>query len=192
MGTRMAPSFANLSVGRLERKFLLTQNVKPREWWRFIDDIFAIWTHGELSLRDFIQSLNHHHPTSKITATWSAEKITLLDTTLYLDNGRIKMNLHVKPMDKHQYLRINSCHHKHHKASIPYTQALWFGCICSEGQVFKNMTRELKQYFPSWGYNEQLLTKQIQRALNISRQACLQPKQNRESLLTFLWSSLTI
>ena len=180
MGTRMAPSFANLFMGRLEREFLLTQNVKPREWWRFIDDIFAIWTHGELILRHFIESLNCHHPTIKFTATWSAEKITFLDTTVYLDNGRIKTDLHVKPTDKHQYLRMDSCHPKHCKASIPYSQALRLRRICSEEQVFKNRTRELKQHFLSRGYKEQHLNKQIQRALNTSREACLQSKQNRE------------
>ena len=43
-----------------------------------------------------------------------------------------------------------------------------------------NRTRKLKQYFLSLGYNEQHLTKKIQRALNIFREACLQLKQNRE------------
>ena len=31
-------------------EFLLTQDIKPQVWWSFIDDIFAIWTHGEQSL----------------------------------------------------------------------------------------------------------------------------------------------
>ena len=180
MGTRMAPSFANLFMGKLEREFLLTQDVKPREWWRFIDDIFAIWTHGESLLRHFIESLNRHHPTIKFTANWSAQAVTFLDTTVYLENGRIRTDLHVKPTDKHQYLRMDSCHPIHCKASIPYSQALRLRRICSEEQVFKNRARELKQHFLSRGYNEQHLNKQIQRALNTSREACLQPKQNRE------------
>ena len=50
MGTRMAPSYANLFMGKLEREFLRTQNKLPLVWWRYIDDIFAIWTHGEPSL----------------------------------------------------------------------------------------------------------------------------------------------
>ena len=78
MGTRMASSFANLFTGRLECELMQTQNVKPQEWWRFIDDIFTIWTHGESSLRDFIESLNPHYRTIKFTATWSAEKNNVL------------------------------------------------------------------------------------------------------------------
>ena len=69
MGTRMAPSYANLFLGKLERKFLATQNRIPRVWWRYIDDTFAIWTHGEPALRAFIENLNCHHPTIKFTAS---------------------------------------------------------------------------------------------------------------------------
>ena len=76
MGTQMVPSFANLFMGKLEREFVLTQSTKPQVWWRFSDDIFAIWTHGKQSLRKFIESLNHYHPTIKFTGTWSAEKVT--------------------------------------------------------------------------------------------------------------------
>ena len=102
MGTRMAPSYANLFMGKLEREFLLTQDLKPRVWWRFIDDIFAIWTHGEQSLNRFIESLNRHHPTIKFTTNWSAEKVTFLDTTVYLkEDGLIGTDLYVKPTDKH-------------------------------------------------------------------------------------------
>ena len=36
MGTRMAPSYANLFMGKLEHEFLATQNRLPREWWRYI------------------------------------------------------------------------------------------------------------------------------------------------------------
>ena len=40
--------------------------------------------------------------------------------------------------------------------------------------------------------HEQHLSEEIQRELNITRDACLQSKQNRENLLVFLWWSLTI
>ena len=64
MGPRMAPSYANLFMGKLEREFLQTQDKMPRVWWRYIDDIFAIWDHGEPTLRVFIKkNINRHHST---------------------------------------------------------------------------------------------------------------------------------
>ena len=118
MGTRMAPSYANLFMGKLEREFLQTQDKIPREWWRHIDDIFAIWAHGEPSLRVFIENLNRHHPTIKFTASWSANEVTFLDTRVFLRDGLIGTDLHVKPTDTHQYLRMDSCHPHHCKTSI--------------------------------------------------------------------------
>ena len=117
-------------MGKLERKFLRTQDIEPRVWWRFKDDIFAIWTHEKQVLSRFIESLNRHHPTIKFTATWSAEQVTLLDTTVYLKDGQIGTDLYTKPMEKPQYLRMDSCHPFHCKASILYSQALRLRYIC--------------------------------------------------------------
>ena len=181
MGTRMAPSYANLFMGKLECEFLLTQDLKPRVWWRFIDDIFAIWTHGEQSLLRFIESLNRHHTTIKFTAYWSAEKVTFLDTTVYLrENGLIGTDLYVKRTYKHQYLRMDSCHRKNCNASIPFSQALRLGRICSEDRIYIQRTRELKQYSLTRGYHEQHLENEFKIAHDTSREAWLQLKLNQE------------
>ena len=130
-------------MGKLEREFLGTQNKLPRVWWRYIhvDDIFAIWTHGEPSLRVFIENLNRHHPTIKFTASWSAEEVTFLDTRVYMRDGLVGTDLHVKPTDTHQYLRMDSCHPHHCKTSIPYSQALRLRRICSEEEHLLKWTR---------------------------------------------------
>ena len=35
MGTKMAPSYANIFMGEIERQFLDTQDYKPLVWWRY-------------------------------------------------------------------------------------------------------------------------------------------------------------
>ena len=62
MGTRMAPSYANLFMGSLEEDFLNSEDSKPDLWLRFIDDIFLLWTHGHDSLLLFLERLNSRHP----------------------------------------------------------------------------------------------------------------------------------
>ena len=96
----------------------------PLVWWRFIDDIFVIWTHGEPALLEFLDELNQFHTTIKFTANWSAEEVIFLDTVTNLKDGHVETDLHVKPTDKHQYLHVMSCHPKHCKTAIPYSQAL--------------------------------------------------------------------
>ena len=44
MGTRMAPAYANVFMGDLERKLLAQSPLKPFIWWRYMDDIFMVWT----------------------------------------------------------------------------------------------------------------------------------------------------
>ena len=36
-------------------KFLESQTLKPLVWFRHIDDIFLIWTHGEEKLKKFME-----------------------------------------------------------------------------------------------------------------------------------------
>ena len=37
-------------------------------WWRYIDDIFFLWEHGENKLKSFIDKIDKVHPTIKFTA----------------------------------------------------------------------------------------------------------------------------
>ena len=53
LGTHMAPSYANVFMGKLESSLLQKVSMKPDIWWRYIDDVFAIWLHGEQNLTFF-------------------------------------------------------------------------------------------------------------------------------------------
>ena len=59
MGTKMAPSYANLFMGVLEKQMLSSYKHKPLVYFRYIDDIFMIWTDGEDSLNDFLAHCNN-------------------------------------------------------------------------------------------------------------------------------------
>ena len=88
----------------LERDFLQTQDHQPFLWLRCIDDIFFIWTHGEKKLQNFLQKLNKFHPNIKFTHESSKENISFLDLNVKLLEGKLETDLHIKPMDSHQYL----------------------------------------------------------------------------------------
>ena len=69
---------AILFMADLEEKILNVFEEKPMIWWRYIDDIFFIWEHGEESLEKFLNKLNTFHPTIKFTAEYSKEAIKFL------------------------------------------------------------------------------------------------------------------
>ena len=88
----MAPSYTNLFMRKFEQLFLQTQNKLPLVCWGYIDDVFAIWTHGVPFLNVFSRELNNYHMTIKFTADWSAQDVTFLDTRVYIKNGRVEMD----------------------------------------------------------------------------------------------------
>ena len=106
-------------------------------WWRYVDDIFFIWEHGEESLEVFIiEQPNMFHSITKFTAEYSKEEVNFLDVNIKLIDGELKIVLSVKPTNTHQFLDPTSCHPYHCKKGIPYSQALRFNSICSNNEIF--------------------------------------------------------
>ena len=63
MGTKMAPSFANLFLAKFEHDALSNEPYLPHTWLRFLDDIFVIWSEGSDKLEVFVDYLSNLHPT---------------------------------------------------------------------------------------------------------------------------------
>ena len=183
MGTRMAPSYANIFMDSLERKILAEEERIPSTWWRYIDDIFAIWPHGEQHLTTFINQINQFHPSIKFTAEWSSKSVSFLDTEVSIDDEEfLTTDLHVKKTDTYQYLHRDSCHPYHCKHGIPYSQALRIRRICSEEENYLRRVRELKGFLTNRGYDEDEVQTQIDKAARFDREALLQSKQSKTPL----------
>ena len=96
----MAPNYAIFFMSAREEKILESAPLKPRICWRYIDDIFFIWEHGEDSLNLFLEHLNKAHPTIKFMAEYSRSKIYFLDVSV---RNRLATDFYMKPTDTHQY-----------------------------------------------------------------------------------------
>ena len=81
-----------------EEKMLERFEKKRMIWWRYIDNIFFIWEHGEESLKVFIEQVNMFHSTIKLAAEYSKEEVNFLDENIKLIDGELKTyNLKQKP-----------------------------------------------------------------------------------------------
>ena len=58
IGTNFAPPCACIFMDKVETEFLESQVYKLLVWFRYIDDVFLIWTHVEEKLRLFLKDLN--------------------------------------------------------------------------------------------------------------------------------------
>ena len=121
IGTKFAPLYACIFMDQVESKFLQTQKFQPLVWFRYIDDIFLIWTHGENSLKNLMTEINNFNPNIKFTYEFSKASINFLHLNIKLSNGKIQTSLYVKPTNHHQYPHFQSSHPKHTKRSIIYS-----------------------------------------------------------------------
>ena len=84
--------------------FVETQQLQPFNWLRYIDGIFFIWTHvEEWWLIFFLRDLNEFHTSLKCTYETSQNSVTFLDLNVSLKDGVVFTDLHIKPIDDHQF-----------------------------------------------------------------------------------------
>ena len=141
-------------MAKWEEEILNEIELKPYLWWRYIDDIFFLWEHGEEKLQKFIEHLNEKHLTIKFTAEWSQTLINFLDVTFSHIGVKVTTDLCVKPTDSYQYLHSSSCHPYHCKKGIPYSQALCLSRICSDPNSFDRRCNDLEKWLIERGYSE--------------------------------------
>ena len=153
MGTRLAPSYANLFMADFEDKFVYTYPDQPRWWKQYIDDIFLLWTLGREKLDKFITHLNNCHPSIKFTAHISDSSADFLDTTVkWGSENKLLTDLHTKVTDSHNYLHYNSSHPRNMTRNLPYSQFLRLKCICSLHGIYSPDHVALKPYMMQRSY----------------------------------------
>ena len=191
MGTRAAPNFANVYMGRLEEQFVYRTVWFDYiiDWVRFIDDIFLIWNGHNDSLAEFIEYLNGVVPSIKFTHEVSHYSVNFLDTKVIKDTrGNISTDVYQKPTDTHPYLHWTSAHPPHLKYSIPYSQALRLRRICSSTETLKQRIVEYSNFFVACGYQKGRVLAEMRKVLSITQEESLLPRQrgttNRIPLVT--------
>ena len=156
IGTKFAPPYANLFLAYLEEHTILKDApLQPDLWWRYLDDVFCIWTHGEEALKTFEQFLNGVHPTINFTSKiMKNNSVDFLDVQLTKQGNMLSTDLYTKPVDTHQYLHSSSCHPFNCKKSIAYGQALRLKRICSDEEILKDRLDDLKTWMLKRGYKK--------------------------------------
>ena len=101
----------------------MSQYLQPLLWLHYINEIFFIWTHGKEKIVQFLNKLNNLHLNLSFIYETSIE-------------------CYIKPTDGHQ-----SSHPRHINVSIPYSQALRSGRICSSEKYFRAHICQMKNCF---------------------------------------------
>ena len=132
MGTRMAPSYANIFMGVFEESMLATapNGRLTLLFHRFIDDVFGVWIYGEEALMEFFAHANQCHPDIVFTHS-HGKSVAYLDVQASIQEDRIVTDLYEKPTNTHQYLLPSSNHPPHVHRNLPYGLGIRFRTIVS-------------------------------------------------------------
>ena len=123
-------------MDKVETEFLKKESVKPWLWFRYIDDIFFIWTGNEGKLAEFMARLDMFHPNLKFRWESSRSSVNFLDVVVGIEGNNFVTDVYYKPNDCHQFLHYESSHPIHIKRSIVYSQGLRIKRICFTYDLF--------------------------------------------------------
>ncbi|XP_060600672.1 uncharacterized protein LOC132754094, partial [Ruditapes philippinarum] len=181
MGSSMAPAYASLFMGKLEKDFIESRNIKPTLWLRFLDDIFLIWDDTREELENFIRDLNDFHPTIKFTQTISSSCVDFLDVRVSKNDCTLSTNIFVKNTNNHQYLHYTSCHPKACKNGIPYSQGKRYCRIISDDSTFEDSLVDLKDFFLKREYPKEVIDNAFEKINSMSQNEALRLTESSQS-----------
>ena len=170
MGTKMAPAYAIIFMESVENSFISSFPLKKTVYYRYIDDIFMIWTHGIDNFKQFFNNANNIHP--NITFTYeTSTALPFLDvlttTNNNNNNNTIYTTAYCKSTDRHSYLHYKSNHPIHVKHSNFFYQLIRYKRICSDLRDIIKCSKELTHRFLTKGYPMTIIYKQLQKVVNI-------------------------
>ncbi|KAJ8919390.1 hypothetical protein NQ315_016483 [Exocentrus adspersus] len=115
MGSSLSPIMSNIFMEHFEETYVKSYINKPKIWWRYVDDVFSIWPHGQDNLTDFLNFLNNIEPTIKFTLELEENnKLPFLDVMISKNteiNSNFQTNVYRKKTNTNRYLNFNSNHH---------------------------------------------------------------------------------
>jgi hypothetical protein len=156
MGSPLSPVNGNFFMEDFEKKSIEQATRKPVCWFRYVDNTFLIWPHGQEKLTEFLNHLNRLH--NKIQFTMEIEEeghLPFLDIDIYTKtDGSLGHKVCRKPTHTNLYLHQNSHHHPANKQSIPASLIQRAKALCDEDSLTKEL-EFITTFFKDNGYGPQ-------------------------------------
>ena len=169
MATRMAPSYTNLFMARLEENFSQKANTNfiSSLHWRYISHLPI-----QLERPHQIHDMNNAHPTIKFTEEHSQSEVVFLDTIVKRLNQNLYTDLYTKPTDMYSYLYFTSSHPKHTCHNGPYGQFLRLRRYCHFDDDFNRHADAMTQHYLKRWYMQDLITQSRYKAFAVLHHGC--------------------
>ncbi|XP_018569905.1 uncharacterized protein LOC108909916 [Anoplophora glabripennis] len=113
MGSPLSPVLVNIYMEALEKKALESTTLKPKCWYRYVDDTFIIWPHRRNNVADFLDHIDGIH--LDIQFTMEVDKnaaLSFLDVLVERKpDGTLGHRVYRKRTHTDKYLNAESHHH---------------------------------------------------------------------------------
>ena len=160
MGKDYAPSLADLFLEYFDER-AMAYHVTPRHYFRFLDDVFFVFSGTRGQLSEFNGYLNGLINSISVELTPHSFAAEFLDTFIYKsiegDKCILRSRVYFKPVDTHQLLHAHSFHPKHTCKGIVKSQLIRFKRICSTKSEYDWACQVLFPILGKRGYNERAL-----------------------------------
>lgn len=162
MGKRFAPAYANIFMADWEERALNKCDKKPFCYFRYLDDIFGIWTYSKDDFEVFITTLDTFDPSIRLKYQFHEHSIDFLDTTVYKGSTfcrdhKLDIKVYFKETDTHALLFKTSFHPKHTFRGLIKSQLLRFRRICTRDHDFREAVQILFRTLRTRGYSRPFL-----------------------------------
>ena len=155
---------------------------RPTAWFRFRDDVYDPWKHGEVELIKFTEWLNTLHPRIKFTVTYKlGEGVEYLDTYIYDIDGVIHTKIHSKESDTHAYLPPTSCHPYHICKNNPSQVARRVRKLNSEECNYLVAREDFSEHLALRGYSTSSINEAFEKFDNIDRSSLYSTKEHQST-----------
>ncbi|XP_040285898.1 uncharacterized protein LOC120999093 [Bufo bufo] len=184
MGTRFAPSYANLFLAQWEREFIDSHRGGDLVLWRrYIDDIILIWKGDQESLNKFISELNINNLNLTFIRSTENIEIEFLDLSITKVGEKYVCKTFQKPSSRNAFILHSSCHLPNWLLNVPFGQFRRLKRNCTEGAQFEVEAMHLRDKFLAKQYPSNLLEDSLERVRKLSRRTLLTVKtaQNKET-----------
>ena len=157
MGLSCSPSLANIFLIDFDQKAMEGFKIKPRIFFRYLDDCFFTFKGNLLELSQYKEYLNSLVPNINLTFTHSHTTADFLDTTIFKCESEgtfhLQTKVFFKTTDSHALLHHSSFHPRHIFGAIVFSQLLRFRRLSSFREDYNETCNILLPYLTERGYS---------------------------------------
>ncbi len=181
MGTPVAPTWANLFMGKLETDALSRwQGTLPLLWLRYIDDVFTLFPGPQDELDALLIHMNSQMTTIEFTMECSKHKINFLDITAFKgerfhSEGVLDIRPYAKAIDPHTYLHFSSAHPRNNMRGVVKAEVIRTLRRSSSPEIYAQAISQLLAWFGNRNYPTKMLKEVLSEVKFEDREQRLRP-----------------